>query len=227
MTPISRASAGVAATRSIGCGSRRVYHERGFPVLSAGPTLRTPLEERTSSIQGAVHEARSWTKDTFTALQAEDVTVDIHCVKRWSKLDTRWNGGLYREAAKTDGANDGFRRSRLAQLRPGGRRTNGDRDSVSCQGWCCGLIRDSSGGKVDPFVLSYESCDPGPESLGEVLASTGNGRFCARGAAEWENATERTTPEGKRMGSTTVRGRSWAACRCSTKTWSTCPTGWC
>jgi hypothetical protein len=28
----------------------------------------------------------------LTALPAEDVTVDIHCVTKWSKLDTRWKG---------------------------------------------------------------------------------------------------------------------------------------
>jgi len=39
-------------------------------------------------------------------------------------------------------------------------------------------------------VLSYEDFDPEAEGLREVLASTGNGRFCARGAAEWENADD-------------------------------------
>jgi trehalose/maltose hydrolase-like predicted phosphorylase len=37
-------------------------------------------------------------------------------------------------------------------------------------------------------VLSYEGFDPDAEGLREVLTSTGNGRFCTRGAAEWENA---------------------------------------
>jgi len=41
---------------------------------------------------------------------------------------------------------------------------------------------------VDPFVLSYEGFDPEAEGLREVLTSTGNGRFCARAAAEWEDA---------------------------------------
>ena len=50
------------------------------------------------------------------------------------------------------------------------------------------MIGDSTGGKVNPFVLGYEGFDPEAEGLREVLASTGNGRFCARGAAEWENA---------------------------------------
>jgi DMSO/TMAO reductase YedYZ molybdopterin-dependent catalytic subunit len=38
---------------------------------------------------GRRDEPRSSTWDEFTALPAEDVTVDIHCVTKWSKLDTR------------------------------------------------------------------------------------------------------------------------------------------
>ena len=41
---------------------------------------------------GRLDEARSWTWDEFTAVPAEDVTVDIPCVTKWSKLDTRRNG---------------------------------------------------------------------------------------------------------------------------------------
>lgn len=44
------------------------------------------------------------------------------------------------------------------------------------------------GAAVEPFALSYEGFEPEAEGLREVLASTGNGRFCARGAAEWEDA---------------------------------------
>ena len=40
----------------------------------------------------------------------------------------------------------------------------------------------------EPFLLSYDGFDLDAEGLREVLASTGNGRFCSRGAAEWENA---------------------------------------
>jgi DMSO/TMAO reductase YedYZ molybdopterin-dependent catalytic subunit len=35
---------------------------------------------------------RSWTWADFTALPTETVTVDIHCVTKWSKLDTTWEG---------------------------------------------------------------------------------------------------------------------------------------
>jgi DMSO/TMAO reductase YedYZ molybdopterin-dependent catalytic subunit len=68
------------------------YATTDFPVLSAGPTPRTPLEEWSLAVGGAVREARSWTWDEFTALPSETVTVDIHCVTKWSKFDTTWQG---------------------------------------------------------------------------------------------------------------------------------------
>jgi DMSO/TMAO reductase YedYZ molybdopterin-dependent catalytic subunit len=68
------------------------YLTDGFPVLSAGPTPHTRLEDWTFSIAGELDEPRRWTWDELQALPAEDVTVDIHCVTRWSKLDTAWKG---------------------------------------------------------------------------------------------------------------------------------------
>jgi DMSO/TMAO reductase YedYZ molybdopterin-dependent catalytic subunit len=68
------------------------YLERGFPVLSAGPTPHTPLAEWDFAITGEVDEERSWTWDELQALPSEQITVDIHCVTTWSKLDTRWVG---------------------------------------------------------------------------------------------------------------------------------------
>jgi DMSO/TMAO reductase YedYZ molybdopterin-dependent catalytic subunit len=34
----------------------------------------------------------SWTWEEFRALPREMFTVDIHCVTKWSKLDTNWTG---------------------------------------------------------------------------------------------------------------------------------------
>ena len=68
------------------------YVEHEFPVLSAGPTPRTPLEDWSFTVDGAVDEARSWTWDELLALPQETVTVDIHCVTKWTKLDTTWTG---------------------------------------------------------------------------------------------------------------------------------------
>jgi DMSO/TMAO reductase YedYZ molybdopterin-dependent catalytic subunit len=68
------------------------YLERGFPVLSAGPTPRTDLSSWSFSIGGEVDEGRSWSWDEFQQLPRETVTKDIHCVTKWSKFDTTWEG---------------------------------------------------------------------------------------------------------------------------------------
>jgi DMSO/TMAO reductase YedYZ molybdopterin-dependent catalytic subunit len=67
------------------------YVTEDFPVLSAGPTPHTPLAEWTFSIVYG-EDRKIWTWDEFRALRSEEVTVDIHCVTRWSKLDTTWEG---------------------------------------------------------------------------------------------------------------------------------------
>ena len=68
------------------------YLTRDFPVLSAGPTPHTPLERWDFTIAGEVGEPRRWSWEEFRALPAEEVTTDIHCVTKWSKLDTAWQG---------------------------------------------------------------------------------------------------------------------------------------
>jgi DMSO/TMAO reductase YedYZ molybdopterin-dependent catalytic subunit len=68
------------------------YTVDDFPVLSAGPTPRTPLDAWSFMIDGALDEPVSWPWDELVALPSEDITVDIHCVTKWSKLDTTWTG---------------------------------------------------------------------------------------------------------------------------------------
>ena len=68
------------------------YVTDGFPVLSAGPTPRTPLAEWDFSVVGAVDEPRRWSWEEFQALPSDPVRCDIHCVTKWSKLDTEWEG---------------------------------------------------------------------------------------------------------------------------------------
>jgi DMSO/TMAO reductase YedYZ molybdopterin-dependent catalytic subunit len=68
------------------------YVTHDFPVLSAGPTPHTRLEEWSFEIRGAVASRSAWTWDELRALPSETVTVDIHCVTKWSKLDTEWTG---------------------------------------------------------------------------------------------------------------------------------------
>jgi DMSO/TMAO reductase YedYZ molybdopterin-dependent catalytic subunit len=68
------------------------YVTSDFPVLSAGPTPHEPIESWSFEIRGEIDEVRSWTWAEFTALPSERITVDIHCVTKWSKLDTSWTG---------------------------------------------------------------------------------------------------------------------------------------
>ena len=63
-----------------------------FPVLSAGPTPRPDLARWSFTINGEVDAPRTWTWDELRKLPAEEITVDIHCVTKWSKLDTVWKG---------------------------------------------------------------------------------------------------------------------------------------
>jgi len=94
MTPsISRGFRG--RRRPIGDPSRippGQYLTTDFPVLSAGPTRHTLLQEWGFTIHGNVKEPVSWPWAEFLALPSETISVDIHCVTKWSKLDTTWKG---------------------------------------------------------------------------------------------------------------------------------------
>jgi DMSO/TMAO reductase YedYZ molybdopterin-dependent catalytic subunit len=68
------------------------YVERGFPVLSAGPTPHTSLDKWSFTIEGEVEQPKTWTWPEFHTLPREPVTKDIHCVTKWSKFDTHWEG---------------------------------------------------------------------------------------------------------------------------------------
>lgn len=69
------------------------YLERGFPILQATPTPAVDTREWQFTItteDGTT--ARRWDWDEFKALPAERLTKDIHCVTKWTKLDTDWRG---------------------------------------------------------------------------------------------------------------------------------------
>jgi DMSO/TMAO reductase YedYZ molybdopterin-dependent catalytic subunit len=68
------------------------YLAHDFPVLSAGPTPRLRTDRWEFVITTETGEQKKWTWAEFTALPHEDVTVDIHCVTKWSKLQTGWRG---------------------------------------------------------------------------------------------------------------------------------------
>jgi DMSO/TMAO reductase YedYZ molybdopterin-dependent catalytic subunit len=64
----------------------------GFPVLSAGPTPRTSLDDWDFTITGEVDALKRWTWPEFQRLPREEITADIHCVTKWSKFGTTWQG---------------------------------------------------------------------------------------------------------------------------------------
>jgi DMSO/TMAO reductase YedYZ molybdopterin-dependent catalytic subunit len=68
------------------------YVTADFPVLSAGPTPRVSLDEWHFTVTSSEGAQTTWTWDEFRSLPSETITVDIHCVTKWSKLDTEWEG---------------------------------------------------------------------------------------------------------------------------------------
>lgn len=68
------------------------YLVTDFPVLSAGPTPHTPLDRWSFTLEGLVRSPVSWNWDEFLKLPSQTFTVDISCVTKWTKLDTKWLG---------------------------------------------------------------------------------------------------------------------------------------
>jgi len=68
------------------------YLTRDFPVLSAGPTPRIALDRWEFTVETETGARHAWSWSDLLALPAETVTVDIHCVTKWSKLETTWHG---------------------------------------------------------------------------------------------------------------------------------------
>lgn len=68
------------------------YLTNDFPVLSAGPTPRIALDKWEFTIDDGTGVLKRWNWKSFRELPAETPTVDIHCVTRWSKLGTVWEG---------------------------------------------------------------------------------------------------------------------------------------
>lgn len=63
-----------------------------FPVLHYGPVPRTDLSTWTFRVFGLVEEEKTWSWEEFNKLPRTKVTLDLHCVTRWSKFDTLWEG---------------------------------------------------------------------------------------------------------------------------------------
>ena len=68
------------------------YLTTDFPVLSAGPTPHIALDRWEFVIDDGTNVLRKWDWKSFRELPTDTITVDIHCVTRWSKLGTTWGG---------------------------------------------------------------------------------------------------------------------------------------
>jgi DMSO/TMAO reductase YedYZ molybdopterin-dependent catalytic subunit len=68
------------------------YLTEDFPILSAGPTPRIDLDRWQFSVVTEAGGRHTWSWQELLALPSETVTVDIHCVTKWSKFGTRWEG---------------------------------------------------------------------------------------------------------------------------------------
>lgn len=63
-----------------------------FPVLHYGPVPSFDPATWDFRIWGEVEEEKRWSWEEFNKLPRTSVVMDIHCVTRWSKFDTLWEG---------------------------------------------------------------------------------------------------------------------------------------
>ncbi len=68
------------------------YRTEKFPVLHYGSTPKTDLAAWDFKVFGEVDSPFTLTWTEFKALPRKTVQTDIHCVTRWTKLDTSWEG---------------------------------------------------------------------------------------------------------------------------------------
>ena len=75
------------------------YLTEKWPVLHAGTVPSTDLSTWTFRVFGEVENELTLSWDEFQKLPAREVTVDIHCVTRWSRFDTSFKGVPWSELA--------------------------------------------------------------------------------------------------------------------------------
>ena len=63
-----------------------------FPVLHYGPVPQFNPATWDFRVWGLVEEEKRWNWEEFNKLPRRKIKMDIHCVTRWSKFDTEWEG---------------------------------------------------------------------------------------------------------------------------------------
>ena len=74
-----------------------------FPVLSAGPTPEIKVADWTFALQAGGSLIGRWSWEEFEALPQTTLKTDIHCVTKWSKLDTTWQGVTFDDLLRAAG----------------------------------------------------------------------------------------------------------------------------
>ena len=74
-----------------------------FPVLTYGPNPKFDPATWDLRVFGEVENEMRWNWDEFLALPTVKITTDIHCVTRWSKFDTVWEGVRFTDFIKLFG----------------------------------------------------------------------------------------------------------------------------
>jgi DMSO/TMAO reductase YedYZ molybdopterin-dependent catalytic subunit len=68
------------------------YLTNRFPVLHYGPVPELDLKNWKFRVWGEVEKPLVLTWEEFAALPRTKLTMDLHCVTKWSKLETTWEG---------------------------------------------------------------------------------------------------------------------------------------
>lgn len=68
-----------------------------FPILHEGDVPEYDMTQWSLRIFGEVEEEKTFSYEDLLAMPQTEITCDIHCVTRWSKLNTVWEGVLFRD----------------------------------------------------------------------------------------------------------------------------------
>ena len=180
------------------------YVTDDFPVLSAGPTPRIDTDRWSFELVSEHGERVSWSWRELMALPIDTITVDIHCVTRWSKLATRWRGvsldHLLDRRRDERPVRDGALLRRLHDQRAAGRppRRQG-LDRVRVRRSTAARRARGTGPAADPAPLLLEVGQVGPRAA-PAGAPTSPGSGSATATACTATRGPRTgTPDGHRL----------------------------
>jgi DMSO/TMAO reductase YedYZ molybdopterin-dependent catalytic subunit len=156
------------------------YLERGFPVLSAGPTPRISHDQWRFTLKVGPRPVKTWTWDEFGQLPRTKFHRDIHCVTKWSKFDTNWSGVTVDDVLADAGISEPPTPYLLAH---------------SFEGYTTNVPMNDLAGEKAMIALAYEDAPIAPDHGGPARLLVPHLYFWK--SAKWVNAlqfTERDEP---------------------------------